>query len=203
MSYVVIDLETTGLDYRKEQVIEIAAVRLDDNFNEVGVFNTFVKLLAYNELPEFIKELTGITDYQLTHGMWETEAFEMLNDFIGDSIVVAQFAPFDLAYLTKHEINPRSYICTKSLASKVSPNESSSLGDVCTRLGISLENAHRAIDDARATAEVLARLLPIVDGESINSLVVSPDRPLNFIPKSTKEISLKGGGLIVDYRGGK
>ena len=195
--YVVLDFETTGLDYRRDQVTEIGAVRLDKNFNEVGVFHTFVQLLPGNKLSEY----TDITQEMVNTGMYHIDAMHNLIDFIGSSIVVAQYAPFDLAFLSRRNFQPFEFICTKSLTSIAEPDKSSSLGPTCERLGISLENAHRALDDARATAEVLKHRLT-VDGLTGNEnvLVVTEGRPLNFIPQYTKQIYTKSGSIIADFR---
>jgi DNA polymerase III subunit epsilon len=197
-TYTVIDFETTGLNYKTEEVIEIAAVKLDEKFNEVGSFHTFVKI--YRDLPEFITKLTGITDDDLEDGMFHLDAFKVLKSFIGDSIVVAQYAPFDLAFLSKYGIKPRTYICTKSLTSQAEPHESSSLGPTCERLGIELTNAHRALDDARATGKVLSYRMSQGLRRVNNTLVVTEGRPLNFIPNNTHYVLLKSGELLIDFR---
>jgi len=200
-TYVVIDFETTGLKYKTDQVIEMAAIKLDEDFNEVGSFHTFIE--NYLPLPEIIKQLTGITEEDLKYGLGESDAFDIFRKFIGSSTVVAQYAPFDLAFLFKQGITPSNYICTKSLTAQVEPNESSSLGPTCERLGIELKNAHRAIDDARATGKVLAHRLKNNDGSLsvLNTLVVAEGRPLNYIPKSTAKILTKTGALVADFGG--
>jgi DNA polymerase III epsilon subunit-like protein len=198
MTYVVIDFETTGLDYRKESVIEIAAVKLDENFKEIGSFQTMVNLIR-RPLPEFITKLTGIKKEDLNHGMGEREAFGLLEKFIGHATVVAQYAPFDLAFLFNYGIEPRKFICTKSLTAQAEPNESSSLGPTCERLGIELANAHRALDDARATAKVLEYRIKQGGLKVENTLVVTEGRPLNFIPLFTNYIYTKTGALIADF----
>lgn len=200
MGYTVLDFETTGLNYLTEQVIEISAIKLTDEFKEVSTFSTFVKLREGKELAPFITELTGITVNDLTGGLPEYKAFEVLKHFIGRDMVVAQWAPFDLAYLHEWGIMPRKYICTKSLTSKAEPDENSSLVATCERLGIKLDGAHRAINDTRATAEVLKhRLLEQGMVGCENTVVVTEGRPLNFIPKYTEEIHIKGGGLVVKF----
>jgi DNA polymerase III subunit epsilon len=203
MSYVVLDFETTGLNYKREQVIEIAAIKLDDNLREIGSFNTFVRLYAHLTLPEFIANLTGITDEDLRFGMREDTAFGLLKKFIGVSTVVAQYAPFDLAYLAEQGLEPEQFICTKSITSQLEPKESSSLIPTCERLGISLDNAHRAIDDARATAELFRHRVKaqgVNPRLAMNTIVTTPGRPLSYIPPATKTIALKGSGeLIADF----
>jgi DNA polymerase III subunit epsilon len=194
--YVVLDFETTGLDYRKEQITEIGAVRLDANFNEVGVFHTFIQLKPWNKLSEY----TDITQAMVDAGVTEAVGINQLISFIGDATVVAQYAPFDLAFLKKWGFEPERFICTKSLTSQAEPDESSSLGPTCERLGIGLENAHRALDDARATAQVLEHRLTKDEGlQVMNTLVVTPGRPFNFIPKDTKRIYTKKGEIIADF----
>lgn len=202
--YVVLDFETTGLNFLKEQVIEISAIKLDHNFKEVGTFNTFVELREDVELSEFITNLTGITYYNLEYGMDEGDAFYLLANFIGKATVIAQYAPFDLAFLAQHHIHPKEFYCTKALTSVVEPNELSSLGPTCERLGIKLENAHRAIDDCRATAEVFkVRYEQFKGNPPANTLVVTEGRPINFIPKATEVILTKTGALIADFKGVK
>lgn len=193
---VVLDFETTGLDHTKDQVTEIGAVKLDKDLNEVGSFHTFVRLKDGNELSTF----TDITLEQLDTGITEHLAMKLLYDFIGESIVVAQWAPFDLAYLDNFTINPKRFICTKSLTAQSEPTESSSLGDTCARLGISLENAHRAMDDVRATIEVLKVRLNEDNLEVFNTVVTTPGRPLTFIPKYTELIMDKDSNIILDNR---
>jgi DNA polymerase III epsilon subunit-like protein len=199
-TYVVLDFETTGLNHHEDDVIEIAAVRLDADFNETASFQTFVKLEKQVNVSEFITGLTGITTEMAQRGMHKPIAFSMLRDFIGHSIVVAQWAPFDLAFLKKKMggFEPTKFICTKSLTSLIAPHESSSLGPTCARLGIDLLDSHRAMADARATAAILkayAAMGPI----NPNIIVVSPGRPLRHIPNRTEAILLKGGAVIVDF----
>jgi DNA polymerase III subunit epsilon len=190
MNYVVIDFETTGLDYTVEQITEVALIKYDESFNEIGSLNTIVKLEEGRVLSDFIRNLTGLTEEYLEKGMSEGLAMIMVEDFIDeDTIVVAQYAPFDLAYMSKYGIVPNRFICTKSLTSQVEPTVSSSLKPTCERLGIPLENAHRAFADVRATAEVLKyRLKEHKADYVVNFIVKSPDRDLNFVPHGTIEV---------------
>jgi DNA polymerase III subunit epsilon len=199
MTYVVLDLETTGLDYLNDHIIEIAAMKLDDGFNEVGSYNTFVKLPYGVKIPAFIKQLTGITADHLEEGVSLQTAIRALKDFIGDATIVAQYAPFDLAWLAQHDIVPDRYVCTKSLTATVEPNESSSLGATCERLGIELKDAHRAIADVKATAAVLKHRKTVDKLKDENFITVTPGRALQYIPPATEFIYAKGGDILVDY----
>jgi DNA polymerase III subunit epsilon len=193
--YVVIDFETTGLNYTREQVTEIAGIKLNEKFEEVAIFHTFVKLKEGNQLSKF----TDITQVMVDTGLDEKDAFEILDRFLSDSVVVAQYAPFDFAFLSKYGIHPQKFICTKSLTSQAEPDESSSLGSTCKRLGIELINAHRAVDDARATGKVLEYRIKQGGLKIFNTLVVTEGRPFNFIPRSTDVILTKSGLLVADF----
>lgn len=187
-NYLVIDFETTGLDYMFDQTIEVALIKYDEEFNELGSFNTLIQLHEGNHLSGFIKDLTGLTEEDLATGMREDEAMVRIKGYIDeDTVVVAQYASFDLAFLAKFGIVPKRFICTKSLTSQVEPNVSSSLVPTCERLGIKLDNAHRAFADVKATAELLQYRFnqeEIIEyGE--NYIVKSPDRDLSFVPHAT------------------
>lgn len=199
MTYVVLDLETTGLNYIDDYIIEIAALKLDDGFNEVGSYNTLVKLPQGKKIPSFIKKLTGITADDLEEGISLDSAINAVRSFIGDATIVAQYAPFDLAWLAQHGIVPKRFVCTKSLTATVEPNESSSLGATCERLGIGLTNAHRAIADVKATAAVLKHRKTVDKITDENFITVTPGRALQYIPPATEFIYSKGGDVLVDY----
>ncbi|MGE9877925.1 3'-5' exonuclease [Bacillus velezensis] len=186
-TYVVLDLETTGLDYQSEQITEIGAIKIDERFNEIDRFHTMVALEKGRELPEFITKLTGITAADLEGAPTESEAFEKLNEFIGDAIVVAQNAPFDLSFISRGGIAPNRFYCTRAMVRFVEPELSASLKDVAERNGISLEGHHRALNDVEATIEVFRLYLPHVREEYNgfeNIVQDSADRPLKFKPKN-------------------
>lgn len=192
--YVVLDFETTGLDYKTEQVIEIGAVKLNQFFEEIGSFHTMVALQPHKELPEKITELTGITKLDLDEGMNEVVALNMLKDFIGNDIVVAQFASFDLGFLSK-VFEPELFICTRSLSQILNPKEKASLKDLVERYGVELEGHHRSMNDVRATIEVLKIMLKEVREKGLpfyNLLFSSEERRLRFIPVNAVVADLDG-----------
>lgn len=188
-SYVVFDLETTGLDYREEQIIEIGAVKFDEALSEIGTFHKMVALEADRELPEFITNLTGITSDDLTDGVDEQEALFELKEFIGDSIVVAQNAPFDLSFVSRGGIYPEVFLCTRAVSKYLEMEKSASLKDVTNRKGISLEGHHRALNDVYATAEILETQLSELSSYEFdphNVIMSEPKRPLRFTPRHAK-----------------
>lgn len=184
--YIVFDFETTGLDYKTEQVIEIAGAKLDENLEPVATIHMMVALSKGRILPQFIRQLTGITPYDLINGVPEDEAMERLKNFIGDSIVIAQFASFDLSYLSKVLI-PEKFICTRSMARLLRPDEYASLKNLIKIYDVKNLDPHRAYADVEATIEVFKKQKAECDAKGIeymNVLIDSNERPLNYIPEN-------------------
>lgn len=185
-TYIVFDFETTGLDYKTEQVIEIAGAKLDENLNPIGTYHTMVALNEGKILPQFIRQLTGISAEDLVDGKPEDVAMNELKEFIGDSIVIAQFASFDLSYLSKVLI-PEKFICTRSMARLLRPDEYASLKNLIKIYGIDNLDPHRAYADVEATIEVFKKQKAECDAKGIeymNVLIDSNERPLNYVPEN-------------------
>jgi DNA polymerase III subunit epsilon len=184
--YIVFDFETTGLEADKEQVIEIASAKLDENLNPIDTFTTLVALEEGRKLPQFIRQLTGITEEDLFWGMPEPLAMRHLKEFIGDSIVVAQFASFDLSFLAKVLV-PEKFICTRSMARLLRPDEYASLSNLIKIYGVENLDPHRAFADVEATIEVFKKQKAECDEKGIeymNVLIDSNERPLKYVPEN-------------------
>ncbi|MBP3523706.1 MAG: PolC-type DNA polymerase III [Clostridia bacterium] len=159
---VVVDFETTGLNPRKNRIMEIGAVRIR-NGQVVEEYSRFVN--PQEPIPAEVTELTGISDAMVADaGTAETEIPALL-EFIGDAAFAAHNAKFDYSFLTEEcarlgiEIH-MPVIDTLEFSRRMYPSlKSHRLGAVCKSLGISLKNAHRAVHDARATAHMLNRML--------------------------------------------
>ncbi|EAG6798075.1 hypothetical protein AJN15_06370 [Listeria monocytogenes] len=188
MSYVVLDFETTGLNYKEDDIIECAVIKLDDDLNEVSRFSTFVH--TEKVLSKKITELTSITQSDVETGMPINHLCTILSSLItNEDTLVCHHVPFDAAFLSELGIIATKYICTKTLISTFSPDNSTSLVDVCKRNNIKHDNAHRAMSDVEATTAIL-RLFREYAGYVINTLIVKTDRPLTFIPAFTEVIRL-------------
>ena len=159
---VVLDFETTGLSHAMDRIIEVGAVKLAD-----GQIVDELSILCDPGIPlkPKISELTGITDLMLRGKETPAEGVQQLLDFIGDCPVAAHNAPFDMGML-QAECRRMGVsfhapvIDTLTFSRRLYPGQKShKLGAVCRLLGVSLKNAHRAVHDAAATAQCLAKML--------------------------------------------
>ena len=172
-SYVVFDLETTGFSPTQNKIIEIGAVKVVGG-KIVDRFSEFVNPEV--PIPFQIEDLTGIND----HMVLDAETIETLlprfMEFCKDSVLVAHNADFDTGFI---RVNcerlslPYDYtvLDTVSLARLLLPELSKyKLNIVAKALGISLENHHRAVDDAEATAEIFLKFLTMLSEKGIETL---------------------------------
>lgn len=170
--FVVFDLETTGAKAPPCRVTEIGAYRVRGR-EITGEYHSLVN--PGTPIPEFITGLTGINDDMVKDAPRFSELADGLLDFIGDAVLVAHNAPFDMRFLN-HEIelvhgkyrvaNP--YLCTVRLARKLIPQiENHKLSTVANFYSIDLTNHHRASDDARATARIFIKLLDLMQEKGV------------------------------------
>ena len=163
-SYVVFDIETTGIDPQLEMITEIGAVKIVNG----KIVDTFAQLInPGRHIPEKITELTGISDSMVADMPDISQVLPKFLSFCGDSIVVAHNASFDTSFIriqaTKEGLEFKNKVeDTLQLSRELFPDEKThKLNIVAKRLGISLENHHRAVDDATATAEIFIKLMEI------------------------------------------
>lgn len=172
-TYVVFDLETTGLNKRTDKIIEIGAVKIE-NGKIKDRFSTFVN--PQQPIEPKVSKLTGIYDEMVGDAPVEEEILPEFIDFIGDSILVAHNASFDTAfirrYMTERGNNlDNTIIDTVGLARTLLPKLSNfKLDTVCVELGVSLENHHRAVHDAEATALCFLEFIKMLEKKSITSV---------------------------------
>ncbi len=148
--FVIIDLETTGLNSSSDKIIEIGAVRLRRGVID-GEFSTLINPCC--PVPELISDLTGINTAMVQNAPKINEIIAELIGFIGDAQIVAHNAEFDRSFLINYLANDDQWLDSIILAQIAYPQMGSySLGHLVQQLNIPLEAAHRAVDDARATA---------------------------------------------------
>jgi len=172
-TYIVFDIETTGFSAIKDKIIEIGAVKVKDGAI-VEKFSTFVN--PKRPIPFEITQLTSITDEMVLDAPdIETVLPEFL-EFVGDGVLVAHNAGFDVGFIEQNcryqEIEPDFVsVDTVALARVLLPTLSKyKLNIVAKALGISLENHHRAVDDAGATAEIFVKFVEMLKDRNITTL---------------------------------
>jgi len=160
--YAIIDIETTGGSARLEKITEIA-VFLHDGEKITGEFHTLVN--PERTIPYYITNLTGITNEMVEDAPRFYEIARNIVELTEGRTIVAHNASFDYSFL-REEFKSLGYnfrrkvIDTLSLARKLFPGyRSYSLGNICSVLGIKIENRHRAAGDALATVRLFERCL--------------------------------------------
>ncbi|MBQ9989742.1 MAG: PolC-type DNA polymerase III [Lachnospiraceae bacterium] len=155
--FVIFDIETTGFSPVKNRIIEIGAVRVQGG--EIRErFSTFVNPQV--PIPYEIVKLTGIDDSRVVKAPVIEEALPEFLAFCGDAVLVAHNAGFDMSFILENCSRlglptNYTYVDTLGLARVLLPGQAKhTLDAVCKTLKISLENHHRAVDDAEATAEI-------------------------------------------------
>ena len=172
-SFVVFDIETTGLSNLTCKIIEIGAVRVK-NGEIRDRFSTFVNPGV--PIPLHIEKLTGISDDMVEGAPGIEEVLPKFLDFVGDDVLVAHNAEFDVGFIRKaceeqgiERVFTR--IDTVTLAQFLLPQLSRyGLEKVAKALQVPLENHHRAVDDAACTAEVFVRFVEMLDSRGIHTL---------------------------------
>jgi DNA polymerase III epsilon subunit family exonuclease len=191
--FCVVDLETTGLNPNNgSSVIEVGGVRISDGH----IAESFGQLAdPGHSIPEHITRITGIQNEDL-RGVPSTEA--VLNDFLDfaeDSILIAHNARFDLSFLRTYAPGPvdHDYIDTLRLARQLLDADKNSLTDLARKFNLSLENAHRAQEDARATAELFLRLTECIQQPEDYFRCKLPERILDKAPVDVPEPGVSFG----------
>ena len=172
-TYVVFDLETTGFSAIKDKIIEIGAVKVV-NGEIVDSFSTFVN--PRRPIPFEITQLTSITDEMVMEYPDIETILPQFLGFIKDAVLVAHNAGFDVGFIEQNcryqDIEPHFvYVDTVALARVLLPTLSKyKLNVVAKALDISLENHHRAVDDAGATAEIFVKFIQMLKERNITTL---------------------------------
>ncbi len=174
--FVVFDLETTGAKTPPCRITEIGAFRVSDG-KITGEFQTLVN--PETAIPSFITRLTGISNQMVRNAPKFRDVAHDFLDFIGDSVLVAHNASFDLRFLN-YEIGrmyaayrvANAHLCTVQLSRKLLPYqvENHRLKTLAEYFSVALLNHHRASDDARATAHIFVNFLGELDARGVRDL---------------------------------
>ena len=149
--YVVLDIETTGLDSVNDDIIEIGAVKVEE---EISYFHCLVNI--HRKLPDNIVRLTGITDEMLSDGKKIQDAIKEFRDFIGDLPIVGYNINFDIMFINAalgkngfSSIGNKAVDLLKIVKKEQLFQKDYKLSTTLNSYGIGAEVPHRALDDAK------------------------------------------------------
>lgn len=173
-TYVVFDIETTGLSKEKEMIMEIGAVKVADG-KIIERFSTFVN--PQRPISAEITKLTGITDDMVKDAPTIENVLPEFLKFCEDTVLVAHNASFDTGFIRiaaeragLGELH-HTIVDTLELARALLPElNKHKLDIVCEYLGVTLNGHHRAVNDAEATAEVFIKFLDMLAEKKIFTL---------------------------------
>lgn len=190
-SFVVFDIETTGFSPETNKIIEIGAVKVVGG-KIVDRFSTFVN--PQTPIPFRIEELTHISDDMVVDAPTIDAILPQFLQFCEGCIMVAHNAEFDMSFIKKNaldlgkEFSP-TVIDTVAMARFLLPALNRfKLDTVAKAVGVSLDNHHRAVDDAACTAEIFVKFIPmlkergIVDLDQVNEAGTSSAENIMKMP---------------------
>lgn len=159
---IVIDVETTGLDYTREKIIEFAGVRLEDGV----IVDEFETLVNPNQhIRKSSQAIHGISEEMLIDAPTEEEIYPKIFEFIGDYPLVAHNAIFDFSFLNKaskrlyNKPLKNNYIDTQVMFKEVYPQlESCGLASLMSKFKVEFNTRHRAMADAMGLAQAYPAL---------------------------------------------
>ena len=165
-TFVVVDVETTGLSPVEDRITEIAMMKVKNGVL-LDEFSTLINPLV--TIPASITNLTGIDNLMVADAPTAREVVPAISEFLGDAIFVAHNASFDWGFVSQTTLRERGMelhnpqLCTVKLSRMILPAlPSKSLGPVASALNITIPERHRASGDAYATALVLIKYISYV-----------------------------------------
>ncbi|RKD24266.1 PolC-type DNA polymerase III [Ammoniphilus oxalaticus] len=210
-TYVVFDVETTGLSAVYNTIIELAAVKVKDG-EVIDRFERFAN--PHEPLTNTIIELTGITDDMLVDAPEVDQVLREFKEFIGDSVLVAHNARFDMGFLNAglRKMNEAELtnpvVDTLELSRFILPElRNHRLNTLCRHLDVELVSHHRAVYDAEATANVLWKLIQGLEERNVHNLIELNDcrpseewkrqRPLHAILLVKNQVGLRNLYILI------
>ncbi len=186
--FVVFDIETTGFSPVNNRIIEIGAVKVSGG-RVTERFSTFVNPQV--PIPFEIEKLTGIRDEMVMDAPLIEEVLPEFLAFCAGCVMVAHNANFDMSFITENSRRQGfptdyTYVDTVGIARILLPNQSKhTLDAVAKSLNISLENHHRAVDDAECTAWIFVKFVKMLAEQGVTDL------------KELNELGEKSADLVV------
>jgi len=160
--YAIVDLETTGGNPGRDKITDIA-ILIHDGKMVIREYSTLVNPEC--RIPYHITALTGITNEMVANAPKFYEIARELVELTSNTVFVAHNVSFDYGFIRSEFLRlgydfKREKLCTVRLSRKIIPGHASySLGRLCDDLNITINNRHRALGDAMATAQLLDLLI--------------------------------------------
>ena len=169
--YVVFDLETTGSSAKEGAITEIGALKLVRG----QIVDEFATLVNPNRpIEPFVSRLTGITDRMVADAPTVGEVMPLFEEFVEGCVLVGHNVHFDCTFITAARggrLLPNSVLDTLNLARSLVPGlRRYRLASLVSHFGVRVVPNHRALADAAATAEVLLKLLKLLDSAGVRSV---------------------------------
>ena len=184
-SYIAIDLETTGLDPKRDKITEIGAVKVIDGY-VTDQFHVLVN--PRKDLEDRIRDLTGITDQMLENAPGIEEVIKDVVGFCENLPLLGHHVIFDYSFLKRAAVNEkmsfeRNGIDTLALCRKFMPEEEKkNLTAACLYFQVEPETAHRALADAVSTHKLYQALKKRYQNDNLEAF-----EPKSLIYKVKKE----------------
>ena len=171
LPFVILDLETTGFDPISAGITEIAMISINGSNEEV------FEMLINPEcrISSKITQLTGITHEMTKNQPTIKEVISIIDDILSNTIFVSHNVPFDwlfIAHFVKRYLKKpleMPSLCTLNLSRTFLDLNSNKLENVAKHFNVNLTNAHRAMNDTRATKEILLAFLELLDKKGIKT----------------------------------
>jgi DNA polymerase-3 subunit alpha (Gram-positive type) len=173
LDYVILDIETTGLEPTQDEITEIGALKAKGKELQ-NIYSTLIRPLK--PISPEITRLTGIDNDMVKDSPYAQEILPRFCEYIDTSILVAHNAEFDLGFIkhylqkyNKLEIN-NTIVCTVKIGRFLLPNlPNHKLHTIALHFGFKVENRHRAIGDAELTFQVWTKFIDLLKEKDINS----------------------------------
>ena len=191
-SYVVLDIETTGLSAQKDSIIELSALRVNDN-KVVDEFSELVNPECY--VSPYISYLTGITFKMMNEAPRLPDVLGRFVDFVADDMVVGHNITFDISFINRNKQLcfdtgfDNDYIDTLKLSRMFLPQlKSHKLGIIAQHFNFDTEGMHRGLKDCVVTNMCYQKFLQMHKEKQLKQtnalgLNLSEEKEFNTIPR--------------------
>ncbi len=173
LDYVVVDIETTGLEATKREIIEVAAIK---GRGQTVIDGFESSIMPEKPIPREIENLTGINQEMVEGSPTAAKVLKDFIDFAGNSVLIAHYADFDMGFLKHHskkELNHEirnGILCTVKLSRALLPGlYNHKLHTIAGHFNLPISNRHRAMGDAEITFNVWNKLVELMKTKNINT----------------------------------